>query len=86
MFADDFSLFSSHPNKEVAEATIQESITNAAEWSRRRKQLEGGPLAALVTARWGPSHHNLSIKVPCSHHREGPFFRTACRRSNFQSL
>ncbi len=36
MFADDDSLFSSHPNKEVAEAAIQEAITNVAEWSRRR--------------------------------------------------
>ncbi len=31
MFADDVSLFSSHPNKEVAEAAIQEAITNVAE-------------------------------------------------------
>ncbi len=31
MFADDVSLFSSHPNKEVAEAAVQEAITNVAE-------------------------------------------------------
>ncbi len=37
MFADDVSLFSIHPYKEVAEAAIQEAITNVAEWSRRRK-------------------------------------------------
>ncbi len=37
MFADDVSLFSSHPNKEVVEAAIQEDITNVAEWSQRRK-------------------------------------------------
>ncbi len=37
MFADDVSLFSSRPNKEVAEAAIQEAITNVAEWSRCRK-------------------------------------------------
>ncbi len=37
MFADDVSLFSSHPNKEVAEASIQEAIMNVAEWSRDRK-------------------------------------------------
>ncbi len=37
MFADDVSLFSSHPNKEVAEAAIQEAIANVAEWSRCRK-------------------------------------------------
>ncbi len=37
MFDDDFSLFSSHPNKEVAEAAIGEAITNVAEWSRHRK-------------------------------------------------
>ncbi len=37
MFADDVSLFNSHPNKEVAEAAIQEAITNVAEWSRCRK-------------------------------------------------
>ncbi len=37
MFADDVSLFSSHPNKEVAEAAIQEAISNVAEWSQRRK-------------------------------------------------
>ncbi len=35
MFADDVSLFSSYPNKEVA--AIQEAITNVAEWSRCRK-------------------------------------------------
>ncbi len=34
MFADDVSLFSSHPNKEIAEAAMQEAITNVAEWSR----------------------------------------------------
>ncbi len=33
MFADDVTLFSSHPNKEVAEAAIQEAIMNVAEWS-----------------------------------------------------
>ncbi len=37
MFADDVSLFSSHPNKEAVEAAIQEAITNVAEWSRCRK-------------------------------------------------
>ncbi len=37
MFAVDVSLFSSHPNKEVAEAAIQEAITNVAERSRLRK-------------------------------------------------
>ncbi len=37
MFADDVSLFSSHPNKDVAEAAIQEAITIVAEWSRCRK-------------------------------------------------
>ncbi len=37
MFADDVSLFSSHPNKKVAEAAIQEAITNVAECSRYRK-------------------------------------------------
>ncbi len=31
------SLFSSHSNKEIAEAAIQEAITNVAEWSRCRK-------------------------------------------------
>ncbi len=34
MFADDISLFSSHPNKEIAEAAMQEAIKNMAEWSR----------------------------------------------------
>ncbi len=34
MFADDVSLFSTHQNKEVAEAAIQEGITEVAEWSR----------------------------------------------------
>ncbi len=29
-FADDVSLFSSHPNKEIAEAALQEAITNVA--------------------------------------------------------
>ncbi len=37
MFADDVSLFSSHPDKEVAEAVIQEAIANVAEWSQRCK-------------------------------------------------
>ncbi len=37
MFADDFSLFSNHPNKEIAEAAMQEAITNVAEWSRCHK-------------------------------------------------
>ncbi len=37
MVADDVSLFSSHPNKRVAEAAIQEAISNVAEWNRRRK-------------------------------------------------
>ncbi len=37
MFADDVSLFSSHPYEEVAEAAMQEAITNVAEWSRCRK-------------------------------------------------
>ncbi len=68
MFADDISLLSSHPNKEVAEAAIQEAITNVAERSRchkltvnaskcgvTSKELERGLLAVLVTARWVPS-------------------------------
>ncbi len=37
MFTDDVSLFSSHPNKEVAEAAILKAITKVAEWNRRRK-------------------------------------------------
>ncbi len=37
IFAVDVSLYGSHPNKESAEAAIQEAITNVAEWSRRRK-------------------------------------------------
>ncbi len=37
MFADNVSLFSSHPNKEVADVAIQEAITNVAEWSRCHK-------------------------------------------------
>ncbi len=37
MFADDASLFSSHINKEIGEAAIQEAITNVAEWSRCHK-------------------------------------------------
>ncbi len=37
MFADDVSLFSSHPKKEVTEAAIQEAITNVAKWNRCRK-------------------------------------------------
>ncbi len=101
MFADDVSLFSSHLNKEVAEAAIQEAITNVAEWSRCRKltlntskcevvflhlQLEGGPLEAIVTTRWDHSQHNLPTEVPRSNHRQGPFLRTACRRSSLQSL
>ncbi len=37
MFADDVSLVSSHPNKEVAEAAIHEAITNVTKWSRCSK-------------------------------------------------
>ncbi len=33
MFADDVSLFSNHPNKDVADAAIQ----HATEWNRSRK-------------------------------------------------
>ncbi len=36
MFTDDVSLFSSHPNKEVAEAAILKAIIKVAEWNRRR--------------------------------------------------
>ncbi len=62
MFADDVLLFSSHPNKEVAEAAIQEAITNVAEWSRFRK-LTLNTSKCEVTfftnnskeARWQPS-------------------------------
>ncbi len=43
-------------------------------------------MAALITAKWGPFQHNLSTEVPRSYHRQGPFLRTACRSSNFQSL
>ncbi len=32
MFVDDVSLFSSHPKKGIAEAALQEAITNVAEW------------------------------------------------------
>ncbi len=60
--ADDVSLFSRHPNKEVAEAAIQEAITNEAEWSRRCK-LTLNPSTCEVAfftnnskeARWQPS-------------------------------
>ncbi len=77
MFAIDALLFSSHPNKEVTEAAIQEAITNVAGWSRLQKltinaskcELERGPLAALVTVRWVPPQHNLTTKVPRSYHR-----------------
>ncbi len=100
MFADDVSLFGSHPNKEVAEAAIQEAITNVAEWSRRRKLTINARKceAAFFTntskeARWqsslqldGPSQHNPSTEVPRSCHRQGPFLRAACRRSGLQSL
>ncbi len=36
MLADDVSLFSNHPNKEVTEVTAQEAITNVTEWGRCR--------------------------------------------------
>ncbi len=36
MLVDDVSLFSKHPNKEVAEVTMQEAITNVTEWGRCR--------------------------------------------------
>ncbi len=56
------SLFSSHPNKEVAEAAIQEAITNVAEWTRCRKLTLNTSKCevALFTnnseeARWQPS-------------------------------
>ncbi len=37
MFADDVSLLSSYPNKEIAEAAMQETITIVAECSRCHK-------------------------------------------------
>ncbi len=62
MFADDVSLFNSHPNKEVAEAAIQEAITNVAEWSRRRKLTITASKCEVAyfinsskEARWQPS-------------------------------
>ncbi len=62
MFADDVSLFSSYPNKEVAEAAIHEAITNVAEWSRCRKLTLNASKCEvafftnnLKEARWQPS-------------------------------
>ncbi len=43
-------------------------------------------MAAIGTARWDYPQHNLSTEVPRSYHRQGPFLRTACRRSGLQSL
>ncbi len=42
-------------------------------------------MAALVTARWGPSQHNLSTEVPLSYHLQGCFRLTACHRRSFHS-
>ncbi len=62
LFADDVSLFSSHNNKEVAEAAIQEAITNVAEWSRCNKFTLNTSKCEVVLftnnskeARWQPS-------------------------------
>ncbi len=62
MFADDVSLFSSHPNKEVPEAAIQEAITIMAEWSRCHKltlNTSKCDVAFFINnskeARWQPS-------------------------------
>ncbi len=62
MFADDVSLFSSHPNQEVTEAAIQEAITNVAEWSRCRKLTLNSSKCEVgffinnsKEARWQPS-------------------------------
>ncbi len=62
MFADDVSLFSSQPNKEVAEAAIQEAITNVAEWSRCRNLTINTSKCEVVfftnnskEARWQPT-------------------------------
>ncbi len=37
MFADDVSLFCSHPCKLTAQTTMQEAVTRVAEWSRQHK-------------------------------------------------
>ncbi len=62
MFTDDVSLFSSHPKKEVAEAAIQEAITNIADWSRRLKLTLNASKCEVAfftnnskEARWQPS-------------------------------
>ncbi len=61
MFADTVSLFSSHPNKEVAVAAIQEAITKVAEWSRRCKSTINASKCEVAffinnsrEARWQP--------------------------------
>ncbi len=62
MFADDVSVFSSHPNKEVAEAAIQEAITNVTELKRRPKLTHNASKCEVAfftsnskEARWQPS-------------------------------
>ncbi len=61
MFADDVSLLSSHPNKEVAEATIQGAITNVVEWIRSHKltlnasKCEVAFFTNSKETRWQPS-------------------------------
>ncbi len=37
MFADDVSLFCSHPCKLTAQTAMQEAVTRVAEWSRQHK-------------------------------------------------
>ncbi len=62
MLDDDVSPFSRHPNKEVAEAAIQEAITNVTEWSRCRKLTLNASKCEVAfftnnskEARWQPS-------------------------------
>ncbi len=101
MFADDFSHFNSHPNKEVAEAAIQESLTSVAEWSRRRKLTLSASKCdfAFFTINSKDAHwqHSLQLdgvlltttslsKFLAVIIGRALFFRAACRRSSFQSL
>ncbi len=71
MFADDVSIFSNHPNKEVIKADMQKA-TPRVELTFGVNKCEvilftsnnRSPLTAFTTTIWYPSPHNLITELP----------------------
>ncbi len=64
MFADDVSLFCSHPCTLTAQTAMQEAVTRAAEWSRQHKMTLNTEKCEVAfftcnlhEARWQPTIH-----------------------------